>query len=227
MARRAVAEAVGTAFLLAAVVGSGIMGERLAGGNIAIALLANTIATGAMLVALILSFGPISGAHFNPAITLAVWLRGRCGMFEVPGYIIAQIAGASVASMAVLFFKGHPELPPPAELKVWPSLLAEFNGTYALAYVILNVATSKNATGHSNYALAIGFTVTAMAYAFGGISGAAFNPAVATGITLMHLVRSADIWIFFVANFSGGALAALTFRFLNPDDHCPPVVHRA
>src|SRR5579864_4145904 len=95
-ARRLVAEAVGTAFLLAAVVGSGIMGERLSGGNVAIALLANTIATGAALVALILTFGPISGAHFNPAVTLADASQRGIPWREVPGYLIAQIVGAFV-----------------------------------------------------------------------------------------------------------------------------------
>ena len=104
-ARRVVSEAVGTAFLLAAVVGSGIMGERLAAGNVAIALLANTLATGAMLVALILTFGPISGAHFNPAVTLAdAWQRGIAWR-HVPAYIAAQISGAfsGVASAHLMF----------------------------------------------------------------------------------------------------------------------------
>ena len=100
MARRAVAEALGTLFLLAAVVGSGIMGERLAGGNIAIALLANTIATGAALVALILTFGPISGAHFNPAVTLADATQGGVAWRDVPVYIAAQIIGAFAGVVA-------------------------------------------------------------------------------------------------------------------------------
>ena len=105
MARPAVAEALGTAFLLAAVVGSGIMGERLAGGNVAIALLANTIATGAMLVTLILTFGPISGAHFNPAVTLADASQGGLAWREVPVYIAAQIFGAfaGVAAAHLMF----------------------------------------------------------------------------------------------------------------------------
>src|SRR5271168_3446885 len=94
LARRATAEAVGTALLLAAIVGSGIMGERLAGGNVAIALLANTLATGAMLVALILTFGPISGAHLNPAVTLADASQGGLPWREVPGYLLAQGLGA-------------------------------------------------------------------------------------------------------------------------------------
>ncbi len=104
-ARRITAEAVGTALLLAAVVGSGIMGERLSGGNVAISLLANTLATGAMLVALILTFGPISGAHFNPAVTLADATQGGLSWHEVPGYLVAQIAGAfaGVAAAHIMF----------------------------------------------------------------------------------------------------------------------------
>jgi len=103
--RRAVAEAIGTAFLLAAVVGSGIMGDRLAGGNVAIALLANTLATGAVLVALILTFGPISGAHFNPAVTLADASQGGLPWREVPAYLAAQVAGgfAGVATAHLMF----------------------------------------------------------------------------------------------------------------------------
>src|SRR5271166_3337566 len=105
LARRMTAEFVGTAFLLAAVVGSGIMGERLAGGNVAIALLANTLATGAALVALILAFGPVSGAHFNPAVTLADASQGGLAWREVPAYLAAQVAGAfaGVAAAHVMF----------------------------------------------------------------------------------------------------------------------------
>src|SRR5262245_66397846 len=106
IARRMTAEAVGTSLLLAAVVGSGIMGERLAGGNVAVALLANTIATGAALVALIIAFGPISGAHFNPVVTLADASQGGLPWREVPGYVAAQIAGAFVGvAVAHLMFK--------------------------------------------------------------------------------------------------------------------------
>src|SRR6188508_2183438 len=97
---RVTAEAIGTAMLLAAVVGSGIMGERLAGGNVAVALLANTLATGAALVALILTFGPISGAHFNPAVTLADASQGGLGWRDVPGYLAAQIVGAAIGVWA-------------------------------------------------------------------------------------------------------------------------------
>src|SRR5271169_6023456 len=106
--RRIAAEFFGTAFLLAAVVGSGIMGDRLAGGNVAIALLANTLATGAMLVALILTFGPISGAHFNPAVTLADASQGGLAWREVPVYIPAQIGGAFAVVAAAHLMFGEP-----------------------------------------------------------------------------------------------------------------------
>ena len=174
------------------------------------------IAIGAVLMVMIYAGGHISGAHYNPAVTLAVTLRGRCKISDVPGYLVAQFAAAIVASLLVGYFK--PKLPAPGDLKIVPALLAEFVGTFALAYVILNVATSKNTAGNSNYGLAIGFTVTAMAFALGGISGGAFNPAVAVGITTLQIAKCANLWIYLVGNFAGGALAAATFRFLNPDD---------
>src|SRR5262245_49315455 len=108
LSRRLVAEAIGTAFLLAAVVGSGIMGERLAGGNLALALLANTLATGAALVALILTFGPISGAHFNPAVTLADASQGGVRWRDVPAYVVAQVVGAFLGVAAAHLMFGVP-----------------------------------------------------------------------------------------------------------------------
>jgi aquaporin Z len=103
-------------------------------------------------------------------------------------------------------------------MNVLPSLLAEFVGTFALAYVVLNVATAKSTAGNSNYGLAIGFTVTAMAYAVGGISGGAFNPAVAAGVTVMGLANRANLWIFLAAELAAGAAAAGVFRLANPED---------
>lgn len=143
-------------------------------------------------------------------------MRGRCKLSDVPGYLVAQFAGAIGAALLVGYFK--PELPTAGDLKIVPALLAEFVGTFALAYVVLNVATSKNTAGNSNYDLAIGFTVTAMAFARGGISGGAFNPAVAVGITALQLAKCANLWVYLVGNFAGGALAAGAFCFLNPDD---------
>ena len=175
------------------------------------------LAIGSALMIMVYAGGHVSGGHYNPAVTLAVWLRGRCAAGDVPFYIAAQILGAWVAAAGVLCFKGHPTITP-MEIKIVPALIAELVGTFALAYVVLNVATAKATAGNSNYGLAIGFTVTTMAFALGGVSGGAFNPAVAVGITQMHLVDSMHLWLYFVANLGAGALAALVFKFVNPDD---------
>ena len=175
------------------------------------------LAIGSALMVMIYAGGHVSGGHYNPAVTLAVWLRGRCASADVVPYWIAQILGAWVAATGVLCFKGHPVVTP-MEIKIVPALIAELVGTFALAYVVLNVATAKATAGNSNYGLAIGFTVTTMAFALGGISGGAFNPAVAVGITKMHLVDSMHLWLYIVANLGAGALAALVFKFVNPED---------
>lgn len=175
------------------------------------------LAIGSALMIMVYAGGHISGGHYNPAVTLAVWLRGRCPTTDVPAYWISQILGAVVASLLALYLKGNPNVSP-AEIKIVPALIAEFVGTFALAYVVLNTATAKGTAGNSNYGLAIGFTVMTMAFALGGISGGAFNPAVATGITLMHLEKTMNIWVYLVANLAGGALAATVFKFVNPGD---------
>jgi len=146
-----------------------------------------------------------------------VWLRGRCPAADVPGYMISQLLGGGAAALLVLYLKGNPVVTP-KELDVFPALVAELVGTFALAYVVLNVATAKATSGNSYYGLAIGFTVTVMAFALGGISGGAFNPAVAVGITVMHLAKTADLWVYLVANLAAGALAALAFKLINPGD---------
>ncbi len=175
------------------------------------------LAIGIALMIMVYAGGHVSGAHYNPAVTLAVWLRGRCPQEDVLPYIGAQVAGGIAASLTVLALKGDPTVVP-AEIKTVPALAAELIGTFALAYVVLNVATAKGTAGNSFYGIAIGFTVTAMAFALGGVSGGAFNPAVATGITVMHVEKAANIWIYLVANFGGGALAAAVFKFVNPED---------
>ena len=175
------------------------------------------LAIGSALMIMVYAGGHVSGGHYNPAVTLAVWLRGRCPKSDVLPYMGSQIAAALVAAKLALALKGNPMIFPD-EIKIFPALLAEFVGTFALAYVVLNVATAKATSGNSFYGLAIGFTVMTMAFALGGISGGAFNPAVATGITLMHLEKAANIWIYLAGNFAGGALAALTFKFVNPGD---------
>lgn len=206
--RKYLAEFIGTFFLVLTV---GMCAIKPDAGNFA------PIAIGSALMVMVYAGGHVSGAHFNPMVTLAVWLRGRCPAADVPGYMVAQVLGAAAASGLALFLKGHPVVVP-ATLQPVPALLAELVGAFALAYVVLNTATSKDTAGNSNYGLAIGFTVAAMAYGVGSISGGAFNPAVAIGVTIMHLVNASDIWIYLLANFAGGALAAAAFRCLNPTD---------
>ena len=175
------------------------------------------LAIGAALMVMIFAGGHVSGAHYNPAVTLAVWLRGKCDTKDVVPYVIAQVVAACVAALAVGVLVGAPAKAAGA-LNVGKSLLAEFLFTFALAYVVLNVATAKANSGNSFYGLAIGMTVMTGAFAVGGISGGAFNPAVAVGATLMGLIQSSDVWIHLVADFAGGAAAAFTFKFINPDD---------
>ncbi len=175
------------------------------------------LAIGSALMVMVYAGGHISGAHYNPAVTLAVWLRGRCPARDVTPYMAAQIIAGLAASFIVLFVKG-PSSVPAARPDSIPALLVEFLYTFALCYVVLNVATSRNTVGNSFYGLAIGFTVTAGAYSVGPISGGAFNPAVAVGITVMGLSSLGSMWILLLANFLGGALAAVTFTRLNPED---------
>ena len=134
------------------------------------------LAIGSALMVLVYAGGHVSGGHYNPAVTLAVWLRGRCPAADVPAYWISQILGALAAACVVLYLKGNPAVTP-AEIKTVPALVAELIGTFALCYVVLNVATAKATAGNSYFGLAIGFTVVVMAFALGGISGGAFNPA--------------------------------------------------
>lgn len=175
------------------------------------------LAIGSALMIMIYAGGHVSGGHYNPAVTLAVWLRGRCSTADVVPYWCSQIAGSVVAAILILALKGNPTVTP-MDLNVFPSLIAEFVGTFALAYVVLNVATAKGTAGNSFYGLAIGFTVMTMAFALGGISGGAFNPAVATGITVMHIAKASNIWIYLLGNLLGGGVAAGVFRLINPED---------
>jgi aquaporin Z len=202
-------EFIGT-FFLVLTVGMTLI-EPGAAGDLA------PLAIGSALMIMVYAGGHVSGGHYNPAVTVAVWLRGRCSQADVPGYIGSQIAAGVVAAFVVLGLKGDPTVTP-KDITVFPALIAELVGTFALAYVVLNVATAKATSGNSYYGLAIGFTLTTMAFALGGISGGAFNPAVAVGITVMHLAKVSNLWIYLTANLAAGALAAFTFRFINPDD---------
>ncbi len=174
------------------------------------------LAIGSALMVMVFAGGHLSGAHYNPAVTLAVYLRGKCPAADVGPYMIAQVAGAALAAAIVLFLKGGSAEPMKPDIA--KALLVELLYTFALAYVVLNVATAKGTSGNSFYGLAIGFTVLAGAFAVGNISGGVFNPAVAVGITIMGASAVANIWIYLVANFAGGALAAVVFKFLNPGD---------
>jgi aquaporin Z len=161
--------------------------------------------------------GHVSGGHYNPAVTLAVWMRGRCPTTDVAGYMVAQVAGGLIAAFLVLFMKGTAAVSASSP-DVVRAVIAELLFTFALCYVVLNVATAKATEGNSYFGLAIGFTVVIGAFAVGGVSGGAFNPVVAVGITTMGLSKLANIWIFLVGNFAGGALAALVFKAVHPDD---------
>jgi glycerol uptake facilitator-like aquaporin len=212
--RRSVAEFAGTLFLLAAVVGSGIMGEKLAGGNIAIALLANTIATGAALVALILTFGPISGAHFNPAVTLAdAWQRGIAWR-EVPAYLLAQIAGAFAGVAAAHLMFGLPIYSTSTHVRSGTAqVFSEFVATFGLLSVIWGCVRHRPAA----VPYAVGAYITA-AYWFTASTSFA-NPAVTLARSFSNTfagIRPVDTPAFIVAQLAGAFAATLLFRWLTP-----------
>jgi aquaporin Z len=175
------------------------------------------LAIGSALMVMIYAGGHISGGHYNPAVTLGVWVRGRCASADVVPYWVAQFLAAVVAALVVNYLKGDVSAKP-LVLRTGPGLLAEFLFTFALVYVVLNAATAKANAGNSFYGLAIGFTVLTGAFAVGAISGAAFNPAVALGISVMGLSSWSNLWIYLLANSAGGLVAALVFKFLNPAD---------
>jgi len=183
-----------------------------------IGLTGNPLAIGAVLMVMVYAGGHISGAHYNPAVTLAVLIRGRISVGEAMVYMGSQLAGAVAAALIVGVFKDLPAAADQSTLVVTKALLAEVLGTFALAYVVLNVATAKSNAGNSYYGLAIGFTVLAMAYCFGDFSGGAFNPAVAVGASVMKGFEWANIWIYLVGCFGGALLAALVFNMNNSDD---------
>jgi aquaporin Z len=178
------------------------------------------LAIGAILMTMIYAGGHISGAHYNPAVTLAVFLRGKCDAKDVGPYMVAQVVGAAAAAAAVLYLKGSAvEITAMDLSEILPqAIVAEFLFTFALAYVVLNAATAKGTEGNSFYGLAIGFTVMAGAFAVGGISGGVFNPAVAVGISVMGISSWANIWVYLLANFAAGAVAALVFKFVTADE---------
>jgi glycerol uptake facilitator-like aquaporin len=214
LARRVTAEAIGTCFLLAAVIGSGIMGERLAGGNAAITLLANTIATGAALAALILTFGPISGAHFNPAVTLADASQGGVSWRDVPFYVMAQVSGAFIGTAVAHLMFGLPLFFASHHVRAgFAQLFSEFVATFGLLAVIWGCVR--------RYSSAVPFAVAAYitaAYWFTASTSFA-NPAVTLARSVSDTfagIRPLDAPGFIVAQLAGAMAATLLFKWLAP-----------
>ena len=202
------AEMIGTLFLVFTVGTAVRSGSPLA-----------PLAIGAILMAMVYAGGHISGAHYNPAVTLAVLVRRRIGVREAAGYWTSQVIGALLASALVsavaptqtspMTVSGH---------AMMAAFVAELLVTFALCYVVLNVATSKDHPDNSFYGLAIGFTVAAGAVAVGGVSGGAFNPAVAVAGVAMGMFSGSMIWMFVAAQAIAAVAAGLTFRAVNPAD---------
>jgi aquaporin Z len=174
------------------------------------------LAIGSVLMVMIYAGGHVSGAHYNPAVTTAVCLRGRCAAVDVLPYWIAQVAGATVAAWPVLHFKRADAVT--LDPNIAAALVAEFLFTFALAYVVLNTATAKATQGNSYFGLAIGFTVMSAAFAVGHVSGGAFNPAVAVGAMAMGMLPWGKLWLYLAAELLAGAAAAFLFLAINPED---------
>jgi glycerol uptake facilitator-like aquaporin len=214
LARRAAAEFTGTAFLVAAIIGSGIMGERLATGNVAVALLANTIATGAALVALIFAFGGVSGAHFNPAVTLMDALERGIRWQEVPAYIAAQVAGGLTGAVTAHLMFGHPIFSLSQHARTGGAqVFSEFIATFGLLSVIWGCSRLRP----SSVPFAVGAYITA-AYWFTSSTSFA-NPAVTIARSVSNTfsgIRPVDVLPFIAAQLAGASAATLLFRRLIP-----------
>lgn len=175
------------------------------------------LAIGASLMVMIFAGGHVSGAHFNPAVSLAVLIRGKLDAKDIVPYWIAQFLAGLVAALIVTFLIGN-KPPIPAIHGTVPSIIVEFLFTFALAWVVLNVATHKSTAGNSFYGLAIGTTVMTGAIAVGGISGGAFNPAVGLGVFTMGLESAKQLGLYLGADLVGGAAAAITYKIVHGSD---------
>lgn len=213
MAAKLITEFIGTFFLVFTIGLSVLIQAELA-----------ALAIASVLMVMIYMGGHVSGAHYNPAITIAVWMRGKLPTSEIAPYMGAQILAAIVAAFCAHFVTGDVlQVMPAEETSMGAFFLLELLFTFALALVILNVATSVDTAGNSYFGLAIGFTVFAGAVAAGPISGGAFNPAVALGPALVDLMVGdgaslSGLWVYLVATFAGGALAAVVFKIQSPAD---------
>ena len=209
-----IAEFIGTFFLVLTI---GCTGIGASAGVIA------PLAIGAALMVMVFAGGHISGAHYNPAVTLGVLIRGKLKAADVIPYWIAQCVAAAVAAIVVSKILRAGVAVTPIVPKLGPALLAEFLFTFALVYVVLNAATAEGTSGNSFYGLAIGMTVMTGAFAVGDISGGAFNPAVAIGISILGISTWNNIWIYLVADFAAALAAALVFNLINPPAQVTPI----
>jgi aquaporin Z len=204
--RKYLVEFIGTFFLVSGALFGGAIGASLA------------------LAIMVYAGGHISGAHYNPAVTTALFIRKKVLAYELPGYYIAQLLGAAAAA-AIIYSMGNMggrvicgDFPS----GIGRTLIAEIIGTFALAYVVLNVATAKGTAGNSYFGLAIGATVLAMSYSFGKFSTTVLNPAVAVGLCVHKTMCWENVWLFFVGPIAGGVIAAIIFRFVNGADEEQP-----
>jgi aquaporin Z len=206
MNRKLVVEFIGTFFLVFTV---GMAVSRA--GALA------PLAIGIVLMVMVFAGGHVSGGHYNPAISTAVFMRGKMEQPEYIAYMVIQIL-AGIAAAVVVIILGYDFNNAAAVAGAGKMLIVEFLFTFALAYVMLNVATARGTEGNSFYGLAIGLTVAAGAFAVGSVSGGAFNPAVAVGAMVMGLLSWSDIWIYLIANMLGGAAAASVFLYTQPGE---------
>ena len=205
MSRKLIVEGIGT-FFLVLTVGLVVLGR----GAGALA----PFAIGFTLMAMVYAGGHVSGAHYNPAVTLAVRLRGLATTAELGGYWIVQLVAGVIAALTVRGLLPDGVTVVPGDHELLDVVVAEFLFTFALAWVVLNVATAPGTKGNSYFGLAIGLTVTAGAYTVGPISGAVFNPAVGLGIALLGIIELGDAVVMMAVQLLGGTAAALLFRQL-------------
>jgi len=204
--RKLVVEFIGTFFLVFTVGMAVAKADGLA-----------PLAIGAVLMVMVFAGGHVSGAHYNPAVSTAVFVRGKMDQPEYIAYVVVQVIAAIVAGIVVIIL-GYDFNTAANVAGAGKMLIVEFLFTFALAWVVLNVATARGTEGNSFYGLAIGFTVAAGAFAVGAVSGGAFNPAVAIGAMVMGLLSWSDIWVYLIANLLGGAAAAWVFLYTQPGE---------
>ncbi len=209
-----IAEFIGTFFLVLTI---GCTGIGAGAGVIA------PLAIGAALMVMVFAGGHISGAHYNPAVTLGVLIRGKVKSGDVLPYIIAQLIGATLAALLTSKILRAGIVVTPISPKMGPAFLAEFLFTFALVYVVLNAATAEGTSGNSFYGLAIGMTVMTGAFAVGDISVGAVNPAVAVGISVLGISAWSNLWLYLVANFGAAIVAAMVFNLINPPAQVTPI----